>query len=129
LFPLAGASNFTDALFGICFIAAEFWDPFRTKRSLKEMLNSVDRVIDAPFFRSAASEIPSGIRRPSDLIEDSDAYKLRIDMPGLSREEVSISYRTFVSTKCSFLQLLSSQQQMSNSQMLAVGSECRLRET
>lgn len=69
----------------------EFWDPFRTKRSLREMLNSVDRVIDAPFFRTSDSAIPSQIRRPSDLIEDSDAYKLRIDMPGLSREEVKVT--------------------------------------
>jgi HSP20 family protein len=55
------------------------------------MLNAVDRMIDAPFFRTSAARIPSRMRLPSDLIEDSDAYRLRIDMPGLSKEEVKVT--------------------------------------
>ncbi|KAG0618808.1 hypothetical protein M758_4G092800 [Ceratodon purpureus] len=69
----------------------ELWDPFGTNRSVTEMLNAVDRMIDAPFFRSSGAAIPSRMRLPSDLIEDSDSYRLRIDMPGLSKEEVKVT--------------------------------------
>lgn len=100
------ARNCTDAPFENCVVAAELWNPFATNRSLMEMLHAVDRMIDAPFFRTSAAAIPSRIRLPSDLIEDSDAYRLRIDMPGLSKEEVSINFRCFVLTECSSLQLL-----------------------
>ena len=89
---LASARNCTDSSFDLCFLAAELWDPFGTNRSVTEMLNAVDRMIDAPFFRSSGAAIPSRMRLPSDLIEDSDSYRLRIDMPGLSKEEVSIKF-------------------------------------
>lgn len=69
----------------------EFWDPFATSRSLKEMINAVDRMIDAPIFRTPASAFPSSMRLPHDLIEDTDAYRLRIDMPGFSKEEVKVT--------------------------------------
>ena len=83
-------------LFEICFVAAELWDPFARNRSLRDMLSVVDRMIDAPFFRSSATAIPLSTRLPQELIENSDAYRLRIDMPGLSKEEVSMNHRFLI---------------------------------
>jgi HSP20 family protein len=58
---------------------------------MKEMLNAFDQIIDAPFFRASASAFPSRMRSPHDLVEDTDAYRLRIDMPGFSKEEVKLT--------------------------------------
>jgi len=69
----------------------EFWDPFATNRNMKEMLNAFDRMIDAPVFRTPASAFPSRMRLPHDMVEDTDAYRLRIDMPGFSKEEVKVT--------------------------------------
>lgn len=94
-------ANLLNAPFENCFVSAELWDPFVTSRT-KEMLNAVDRLIDAPFFRTPGSTFPARIRLPHDLVEDSDAYRLRIDMPGLSKEEVSVHRHKFVFTSFTF---------------------------
>lgn len=69
----------------------EFWDPFGTSRSMKEVLNAFDRMIDSPFLRTPASTFPSRVRLPHDFVEDTDVYRLRIDMPGFSKEEVKVT--------------------------------------
>lgn len=69
----------------------DIWDPLATGRSWKDMLNAVDRMMDAPLFRTPVSVIPSRMRLSHDIVEDSDAYRLRIDMPGLSKEEVKVT--------------------------------------
>lgn len=69
----------------------DLWDPFTSRRTVKEMLGAVDRMIDAPFLRTPASSFSPNLRLPHDFIEDGDAYKLRIDMPGLSKEEVKVT--------------------------------------
>lgn len=63
----------------------ELWDPF-ANRSLKDTLTTIDRMIDGPLFRTPVPRM----RLPHDLIEDEDAYKLRIDMPGLTKDEVKV---------------------------------------
>jgi HSP20 family molecular chaperone IbpA len=57
------------------------------------MLDTVDRVFEAPFFSTPATTtnppISASLRSPWDVMEDEDSFRLRIDMPGLSKEEVS----------------------------------------
>nr|AAF19021.1 chloroplast-localized small heat shock protein [Funaria hygrometrica] len=69
----------------------DIWDPFIGDRSLKQMLNTVDRLFADPFFGSPPSATALDLRTPWDVKEDADAYKLRFDMPGLSKEEVKVS--------------------------------------
>ena len=60
-------------------------------RSLRQMLNSVDRLFNDPFFDTPApGTVASNFRTPWDVKEDGDAFSLRFDMPGLSKEEVTI---------------------------------------
>eukprot|EP00475_Leptophrys_vorax_P019540 TRINITY_DN2675_c0_g2_i2.p1 TRINITY_DN2675_c0_g2~~TRINITY_DN2675_c0_g2_i2.p1 ORF type:complete len:264 (-),score=24.78 TRINITY_DN2675_c0_g2_i2:217-1008(-) len=88
---------------------SDFFDPwFPRSRSLTQMLDSFDRIFDdammAPFGRfpsllrsplsstlggAGALSRPSG-RMPWDIQESKDGYHLRIDMPGLSKDEVSV---------------------------------------
>lgn len=69
----------------------DIWDPFVGSRSLKQMLNTVDRLFD-PFWGSAApAAVAVDFRTPWDVKEDDDAFRLRLDMPGLSKDEVKVS--------------------------------------
>nr|AAF19022.1 chloroplast-localized small heat shock protein 22 [Funaria hygrometrica] len=77
-------------------LAASFfdvWDPFLGNKSLRQMLNTVDRLFDDPFF-SAAPSRPTGIaldfRTPWDVKEDNESFRLRFDMPGLGKDEVKV---------------------------------------
>jgi HSP20 family protein len=70
-------------------VVTDIWDPFVGNRSLKQMLNTVDRLFD-PFLGSAApAAVAVDFRTPWDVKEDDDAFRLRLDMPGLSKDEVS----------------------------------------
>ncbi|XP_028195520.1 heat shock 22 kDa protein, mitochondrial-like isoform X1 [Glycine soja] len=67
-------------------------DPFFPTRSLSQVLNMMDQVMDNPFL-SASRGIGagSGVRRGWDARETEDALHLRVDMPGLGKEDVKIS--------------------------------------
>lgn len=66
------------------------FDPFNPTRSLSEVLNLMDQMMDAPF-PAAARGMAGGARRGWEAKEDSDALHLRIDMPGLGKEHVKVS--------------------------------------
>ncbi|MCO5596764.1 hypothetical protein L7F22_050833 [Adiantum nelumboides] len=60
-------------------------DPFHlTTSSIKQMLDVVDR-----FFGDVASP-GKYFRVPWDIAEDDECYKLRIDMPGFSKDDVKV---------------------------------------
>jgi len=66
-------------------------------RNLNSLQNEIDRVFDR-FFPSRdqdqESSSPQTVWRPRmDLIETEDAYRLHLDMPGMSRDELNISYK------------------------------------
>lgn len=71
----------------------DVWDPYPGNRTLKQMLNTVDRLFDDPFF-SAAPSRPTSValdfRTPWDVKEDESAFRLRFDMPGLQKDEVRV---------------------------------------
>lgn len=69
-------------------------DPMSPVRTMRQMLDTMDRLFDDtvgfPTARrspAAASEMP---RMPWDIMEDDKEVKMRFDMPGLSREEVKV---------------------------------------
>jgi len=66
-------------------------------RNLNSLQNEIDRVFDR-FFPSRDQDrddsSPQAVWRPRmDLIETEDSYRLHLDMPGMSREELNISYK------------------------------------
>ncbi|KDP22424.1 hypothetical protein JCGZ_26255 [Jatropha curcas] len=65
-------------------------DPFLPSRSLSQVLNMVDQFMDNPLFSSSRG-IGSGLRRGFDVRETDNALNLRIDMPGLGKEDVKVS--------------------------------------
>uniref|UniRef100_A0A453II91 SHSP domain-containing protein n=1 Tax=Aegilops tauschii subsp. strangulata TaxID=200361 RepID=A0A453II91_AEGTS len=69
-------------------------DPMSPMRTMRQMLDTMDRLFDDavgfPTARrspAAASEMP---RMPWDIMEDDKEVKMRFDMPGLSRKEVKV---------------------------------------
>ncbi|WOK96253.1 heat shock 22 kDa protein, mitochondrial isoform X2 [Canna indica] len=70
----------------------DVFDPFNPTRSLSQVLNMMDQMLDNPFFAAATG--PRGaagsLRRGWDAREDNDALHLRIDMPGLGKEQVKV---------------------------------------
>lgn len=64
-------------------------DPFSTTRSLSQVLNLMDQFMENPFL-AASRGIGAGSRRGWDVKEDNDALYLRMDMPGLGKEEVNV---------------------------------------
>uniref|UniRef100_A0A2P2QPG2 Uncharacterized protein MANES_14G036000 n=1 Tax=Rhizophora mucronata TaxID=61149 RepID=A0A2P2QPG2_RHIMU len=73
-------------------LLSEVFDPFSPTRSLSQVLNVMDQLMDNPFL-SASRGIGGGVgvRRGWDVREAEDALHLRIDMPGLDKENVKVS--------------------------------------
>jgi HSP20 family protein len=66
-------------------------------RNLSSLQNEIDRVFDR-FFPSRdqneESTSSQAVWRPRmDLIESEDAYRLHLDMPGMSTDDLKISYQ------------------------------------
>ncbi|XP_022736281.1 23.6 kDa heat shock protein, mitochondrial-like [Durio zibethinus] len=68
----------------------DVFDPFSPTRSLSQVLNMMDQFMDNPLL-SASRGMGGGIRRNWDAKETEDSLNLRIDMPGLGKEDVKIS--------------------------------------
>ncbi|GLU05581.1 hypothetical protein SLE2022_226780 [Rubroshorea leprosula] len=66
---------------------SDVFDPFSPTRSLSRVLNLMDQFMENPFLSSRGM----GARRGWDVKEDNNALNLRMDMPGLSREDVNVS--------------------------------------
>jgi HSP20 family protein len=74
-------------------ILADLWDPlFPGNRSLLQMLDNVDRLFSDILPPALAPAMPATHtgRLPWDVQEAKDGYKLRIDMPGISKENLKI---------------------------------------
>ncbi|KAL5810905.1 hypothetical protein ACOSQ4_027473 [Xanthoceras sorbifolium] len=57
--------------------------PFSAPRSLSQILNLMDQMAENPYL--------GGTRRGWDVKETDDALNLRVDMPGLGKEDVKVS--------------------------------------
>ncbi|XP_057462073.1 small heat shock protein, chloroplastic-like isoform X2 [Actinidia eriantha] len=71
---------------------SDVFDPFSPTRSLSQVLNLMDQLLEDPFL-SASRGIGSRAapRRGWNVKEDNDALYLRIEMPGLDKGHVKIS--------------------------------------
>ncbi|KAI4332747.1 hypothetical protein L6164_017630 [Bauhinia variegata] len=69
---------------------SDVFDPFSPTRSLSQVLNLMDQFMDNPFL-SASRGVGAGFRRGWDAKETEDALHLRVDMPGLGKEDVKVS--------------------------------------
>ncbi|KAK1577392.1 hypothetical protein Q3G72_021381 [Acer saccharum] len=61
--------------------------PFSAPRSLNQVLNLMSQMADNPYFGGTST------RRGWDVKETDDGLNLRVDMPGLGKEDVKISVK------------------------------------
>ncbi|VVA94314.1 unnamed protein product [Arabis nemorensis] len=66
----------------------DVFDPFSPTRSVSQVLNLMDQFMENPLLSATRG---MGARRGWDIKEKDDALYLRIDMPGLSREDVKLA--------------------------------------
>ncbi|KAH7855065.1 hypothetical protein Vadar_020852 [Vaccinium darrowii] len=69
---------------------SDMFDPFSTTKSLSQILNMVDKFMDSPFT-AASRGMGAGLRRGWDARETEDGLYLRMDMPGLGKENVKVA--------------------------------------
>ncbi|EYU24955.1 hypothetical protein ABFS82_06G047300 [Erythranthe guttata] len=60
------------------------FDPFSRRSNLSQVLNMIDQYIESPVA-------DSGLRRNWDIKEADEGIHLRMDMPGLGKEDVKVS--------------------------------------
>ncbi|CAE6177901.1 unnamed protein product [Arabidopsis arenosa] len=70
---------------------SDVFDPFSPTRSVSQVLNLMDQFMENPLLSATRGMGASGARRGWDIKEKDDALYLRIDMPGLSREDVKLA--------------------------------------
>ncbi|KAI5594826.1 hypothetical protein BDE02_03G097500 [Populus trichocarpa] len=70
------------------FLSGNVFDPFSPTRSLSQVLNMMDQFMENPLISAPRA---GGLRRGWDARETDDALNLRIDMPGLGKEDVKVS--------------------------------------
>ncbi|XAR54955.1 hypothetical protein NMG60_11030306 [Bertholletia excelsa] len=72
---------------------SDVFDPFSPTRSLSQVLNLMDQFMENPLSRGMGSGSGSGSRsrRGWDVKEDNNGLHLRVDMPGLDKENVKVS--------------------------------------
>ncbi|CAN0902535.1 Heat shock 22 kDa protein, mitochondrial [Linum grandiflorum] len=64
--------------------------PFSPSRSLSQVLNLMDQYMENPIFSGAAGGSP-GLRRGWDAKETVEDLQLRVDMPGLGKDDVKVA--------------------------------------
>ncbi|CAL1354798.1 unnamed protein product [Linum trigynum] len=69
---------------------SEVFDPFSPTRSLSQVLNLMDQFMENPLL-SPARNVGGGVRRGWDARETEEGLQLRVDMPGLGKEDVKVS--------------------------------------
>ena len=66
----------------------ELWDPFHNLADIREEMN---RLFDDSFRRLGRGDWEGAFAPAVDVIEEKDKYLVRADLPGLSRDDVSVT--------------------------------------
>ncbi|KAL6348776.1 hypothetical protein AAG906_033432 [Vitis piasezkii] len=69
---------------------SDVFDPFSRTRSLSQVLNLMDQFMENPLV-AASRGMGAVSRRGWDVKEEKDALFVRMDMPGLGKEDVKVS--------------------------------------
>ncbi|KAH9621412.1 hypothetical protein KSS87_006451 [Heliosperma pusillum] len=70
---------------------SDVFDPFAPTRSVSQLMNMMDQLIDNPILAATRAGGAGAVRRGWDVKEDDDALQLKVDMPGLGKEDVKVS--------------------------------------
>ncbi|XP_024524128.1 small heat shock protein, chloroplastic [Selaginella moellendorffii] len=67
----------------------DLWSPYAPSRSMRQMVETMNRILDPGFFRGLDNGLYIG-RMPWDIVDGKDAFHLRLDMPGFNKEDVKV---------------------------------------
>ncbi|XP_009607580.1 small heat shock protein, chloroplastic [Nicotiana tomentosiformis] len=70
---------------------SDVFDPFSPPRSVSQLLNLMDQMMDSPLTAPRGMATGVGSRRGWDVREDDDALHIKMDMPGLDKENVKVA--------------------------------------
>nr|P11890.1 RecName: Full=Small heat shock protein, chloroplastic; Flags: Precursor [Oxybasis rubra]CAA33388.1 unnamed protein product [Oxybasis rubra] len=82
--PISRRGDFPASFF------SDVFDPFRATRSVGQLMNLMDQLMENPFM-AASRGSGRAMRRGWDVREDEEALELKVDMPGLAKEDVKVS--------------------------------------
>lgn len=69
---------------------SDVFDPFAPTRSVGQLMNMMDQLMD-PLLSTSRGMGAGAIRRGWDVREDENALHLKLNMPGLGKEDVKVS--------------------------------------